>query len=102
MYSLMSDMDRLEELTKLVGRLRYSVEAGEDSLGKETEEDILALSSYFPDSYQIENLLRWAKETNDDSAATKTDLYLKRCFLLAKEEYVELGKVEKDISQLID
>ena len=34
--------------------------------------------------------------------AHKTDLYLKRCFLLAREEYVELGKIEKDIAELID
>jgi len=102
MYSLMSETDRLEELTKLVGRLRYSVEAGETSLERETEEDILTLSSYFPKSYQIETLLDCAKETNNDAAAKKTDLYLKRCFLLVKEEYVELGKVENDISELID
>ena len=101
-YSLMSDTDRLEELTKLVGRLRYSVDAGEISLGNETEEDILLLSSYFPDSYQIETLLHWAKETKSESAAHKADLYLKRCFLLAREEYVELGKIEKDIAELID
>jgi|TARA_B110000263_G_scaffold245382_1_gene254868 hypothetical protein len=99
MYSLMSETDRLEELTKLVGRLRYSVEAGEQSLSKDTEEDILTLSLYFPELYQIKTLLRWAKETNNDSAAAKTDLYLKRCFLLAREEYVELGKVEKDIAE---
>lgn len=102
LYSLMSDTDRLEELTKLVGRLRYSVESGEHSLGKETEEDILSLSAYFPESYKINILLRWAKETKNESAAHKTDLYLKRCFLLAREEYVELGKIEKDISELID
>ncbi|GIS65530.1 MAG: hypothetical protein CM1200mP3_17780 [Chloroflexota bacterium] len=40
-YSLMSEADRLGELTKLVGTLRYSMETGEDTLIKDTEADIL-------------------------------------------------------------
>ena len=98
-YSLMSEADRLGELTKLVGTLRYSMETGEDTLIKDTEADIFALAIYFSETYQINNLLKWAKQKGS-SAADITDLYLKRCFHLSKEEYVQLGEVEAKISSL--
>ena len=99
-YSLMSEPDRLGELTKLVGRLRYAVDSGESILVEETESDIEALSNYLPSSYQIDTLLKWAGSLENNSASI-ADLYLKRCFHLAREEYVELGKIEEDISNLI-
>ena len=99
LYSLMSEPDRLGELTKLVGRLRYAVESKEEGLAVETESDIEALSTYLPSSYQVDSLLQWAVSPEKNSASL-ADLYLKRCFHLAREEYVELGKVEADIAEL--
>ena len=100
-YSLMSESDRLGELTKLVGTLRYSMETGEDTLIKDTETDISALAIYFSETFQINNLLKWAKQKGS-SAADITDLYLKRCFHLSKEEYVQLGEVEAKIASLTE
>lgn len=100
LYSLMSESDRLGELTKLVGRLRYAIEAVEQSLIEETESDIRALGNYFPKTYQIATLLQSARRS-DQKSASLADLYLKRCFHLSREEYVELGKIESDIEELI-
>ena len=100
LYSLMSESDRLGELTKLVGRLRYGLEAGEQSLIEETESDIRALGNYFPTTYQVTSLLQSARQSDQKSAAL-ADLYLKRCFHLSREEYVELGKIESDIEELM-
>ena len=96
----MSESDRLGELTKLVGRLRYAIEAVEQSLIEETESDIRALGNYFPKTYQIAALLQSARRS-DQKSASLADLYLKRCFHLSREEYVELGKIESDIEELI-
>lgn len=98
-YSLMSEADRLGELTKLVGTLRYSMDTGEETLVKDTEADISALAIYFSETFQINNLVRWAKQKGS-SAANVTDLYLKRCFHLSKEEYVKLGEIEAKIASL--
>jgi hypothetical protein len=98
-YSLMSESDRLGELTKLVGRLQYAIESGEGILVEETESDIEALSNYLPTSYQIAALLKWVGSPEENSASI-ADLYLKRCFHLAREEYVELGKIEENITDL--
>ena len=97
LYSMMTEPDRLNELTKLVGRMRFAVESGENSIVKEVESDINALSEYLPETFQIHRLLKWATAVSEESSHI-TDLYLKRCFHLSREEYKELGDIEAQIS----
>ena len=52
MYGLMSDGDKLGELTKLVGRLRFAVEGGEEAMAREAESDIIVLSKLLPENHQ--------------------------------------------------
>ena len=100
LYSMMTEPDRLNELTKLVGRMRFAVESGENSIVKEVESDINALSEYLPETFQIHRLLKWATAVSEESSHI-TDLYLKRCFHLSREEYKELGEIEAQISESI-
>ena len=100
LYSMMTEPDRLNELTKLVGRMRFAVESGENSIVKEVESDINALSEYLPETFQIHRLLKWATTVSEESSHI-TDLYLKRCFHLSREEYKELGEIEAQISESI-
>ena len=100
LYSMMTEPDRLNELTKLVGRMRFAVESGENSIVKEVESDINALSEYLPETFQIHRLLKWATAVSDESSHI-TDLYLQRCFHLSREEYKELGEIEAQISESI-
>ena len=95
-YGLMSDSDRLTELTKLVGKLRFSAESNENSLASEAELDIRLLSNHLPENHQASQIIQWAR-SQDQDAPTLTDLYLKRCFHLIHEEYVKLGQVENEI-----
>tara|TARA_B100001142_G_C14326677_1_gene652567 strand:- start:1620 stop:2348 length:729 start_codon:yes stop_codon:yes gene_type:complete len=99
MYSLMSENDRLTELTKLIGQMRYAIDSGEDKIIDETERDLFVLAAYFTETFQLSKLLSVAKKSGDLSA-TLTDLYLKRCFHLSREEYQQLGEVEDQISKL--
>ena len=95
-YGLMSDSDRLTELTKLVGKLRFSTESNESGLASEAESDIRLLSHHLPENHQASQIIQWAR-SRDEDASTLTGLYLKRCFHLAHEEYVKLGQVENQI-----
>lgn len=99
LYSLMSDSDKLAELTKLVGRLRFAVEGGEPALARETEEDILSLARHFPEGHEIPRLVQAVKARGSRSARL-ADLYLQRCFHLIRQEYARLGEVEKEIQAL--
>ncbi|MCH8108862.1 MAG: hypothetical protein IIB15_01920, partial [Chloroflexi bacterium] len=99
LYGLMSDGDKLSELTKLVGQLRFAVEGGEEALANEAEMDIVTLARLLPESNQISRLIEVTK-ANSARDAKLADLYLQRCFYLLQEEYVKLGEVETEIRTL--
>ena len=101
LYGLMSDGDKLSELTKLVGRLRFSSEGGEEALMREAEDDILVLASHLPEKHHVPQLIDAAK-AGDSRGTRLADLYLRRCFHLIQEEYVKLGQVEAEIKALED
>ena len=101
MYSMMSEADKLGELTKLVGRMRYAIESDEETLVDETEADLTALSSYLPDTFQLPILIEWACKEGQ-RASDIANLYLRRCYHLSLEEYEDLGKVEEQIKALDD
>ena len=96
LYGLMSDQDKLSELTRLVGRLRDAVGSGDLALADETRAEIMALGRHLPDSHQVSRLAE-AASSGGENASQLASLYLQRCFHLMSEEYVKLGQVEEDI-----
>ena len=99
LYGLMSDQDKLSELTRLVGRLRDAVGSGDLALAGETRSEIMALGRHLPESHQVSRLAEAASSGGENSAQLAS-LYLQRCFHLMSEEYVKLGQVEEDIRGL--
>ena len=99
LYGLMSDQDKLSELTRLVGRLRDAVGSGDLALAGETRSEIMALGRHLPESHQVSRLAD-AASSGGENAAQLASLYLQRCFHLMSEEYVKLGQVEEDIRGL--
>ena len=100
LYGLMSDGDKLSELTKLVGRLRFSLDGAESNLVTETEEEIDLLSRHLPQNHNIAQLVAAVK--SGDKGASLADLYLQRCFHLVREEYGKVSEAEERIRQLED
>ena len=96
LYGLMSDQDKLSELTRLVGRLRDAVGSGDLAFAGETMAEITALGRHLPESHQVSRLAE-AAASGGENAAQLASLYLQRCFHLMSEEYVKLGQVEEDI-----
>jgi hypothetical protein len=99
LYGLMSEEDKLGELTKLVGKLRFALEGGEAALSREAEEDIRLLARHLPEIHQVNRLVEVAKASGGHSARV-TDLLLQRCFLLVHQDYIKLGQVEGEIKAL--
>ena len=99
LYGLMSDNDKLGELTKLVGKLRFTVENSEKSLMSEAETDLNLLAKHLPDLHQVPLLIQ-ATKTGGERGMRLADLYLNRCFHLLQQEYVKLGEVEAEIKSL--
>ena len=99
LYGLMSESDRLGELTKLIGRLRYAVDGGEDSLVRETEDEIDLLCRHLPDDLHVPKMVA-AVKADDDRGARLADLYLQRSFHLVREAFAEMGTIDRQIELL--
>ena len=98
-YELMGEQDKLSELAKLVGKLRFASEGSDTSLMKETEDEISTLAKYLPEHYWIPKLVE-TTEMPAASAAILAQLYLERCYKLHEEDYRRLQEVEQEIKRL--
>ena len=96
LYDLMSDQDKLGELTQLVGRMRDAVSTGDFALAGDLQADMVSLGSHLPENHQVARLAE-AAASPDADAGRLANLYLQRCFHLMAEEYVMLGEVEDEI-----
>lgn len=99
MFSLMSEKDRLQELAKLVGKLRFAVEGKDTGLVAETEAEMQAIAHHMPESYQASKIIQAAKQPGA-TGARLTQLYLERCYKLAESDTAGLATVEQGIRDL--
>lgn len=98
-YELMGEGDKLSELSKLVGKLRFATEGSDTRMMKETEDEISTLARYLPEHYRIPRLVQ-ATEMTASAAAMLARLYLERCYKLHEEDYRRLQEVEQEIRRL--
>ena len=100
LYEFMSQADRLSELSRLVGKLRFASEEWEGFYDKvmieEVEAEILLLSTYLPDNYRIMEIVQSARVWAD-SGSVLTQLYLDRCYKLYENNHVEVQEIEGKI-----
>jgi len=98
-YGLMSDSDKLSELSKLIGRLRFAVDGSDDRLITETESEITLVANHLPQSHNIPQLVE-AVKSNDSRSAELADVYLQRSYHLVHEDYTKLTAIEGRIKEL--
>ena len=99
MYGLMSDSDKLSELTALVGKLRFAVDSNEASLIREAETDINLLSRHLNFDHKADRIVEGIKQGTED-ARRLTMLYVQRCYCIVQEDYIMLGNVEEQIAAI--
>ncbi len=95
----MGDRDRLGELSKLMGKLRFAADGSDVRLIGETQEEILTLSKFFPEHYRIARLANVAAMPASIGSLL-AQLYLERCYKLYEEDYRRLQEVEGEISRM--
>ncbi len=98
-YELMGEKEKLEELSKLVVKLRSALECDDQTMLQEAETAIRALARQFPEWYRLEELLESAKDPSHRGAEL-CKLYLERCYKLADEDYAEVQGTEEAIRKL--
>ena len=99
MLSLMSEKDKLSEISKLIGKLQFAVEGKESDQIQETEFEIQNISSYFPEEYKIGSILHLVKN-NSLNSSKLIQLYIERCYKLADNDVDGVLLLDKAIDEM--
>ena len=96
LYELMNDRDRLAELSKLVGTMRFALESQDNALAAETDASLDALARTLPNHYWGERVRKAAGDASGEGARL-AQLYVERCYKLLDEEFAEVAALERAI-----
>ena len=100
-YGLMSEQQKLGELAKLAGQVRYAVDGGDRRQIDDLISEMSRLGQHLPNSYQVDQFIVAA--TRPGTAGRElAALYLDRCYKLASEDYASLAAVDREIQHLRD
>ena len=96
-YALMSERERLGELARLAGMLRYSLDGND----RRQTEDLVArmrlLGKHLPAKYWPDQVID-AASTAGASGSRLSELYIDRCYKLVDEDYASVARIEGEIT----
>lgn len=98
-WALMTEMERIGELAKLTGQLRYAVDGGDEHLIRSTTAMMDRLSSQLPEKYRVAEFLAAARRPGT-AGRRLAELYIDRCYKLGNEEYESLAQLDREIDEL--
>lgn len=99
LYGMMSDKNRLEELSKMVGKLRFAVEGNDYRTGQEVEEEIRILARHLPEEFHVTNIVQSAMDSSAKGAKL-AQLYMDRCYKLCNDDKAAAIELETQIDNL--
>ncbi len=99
LFGLMSESDKLAELARLLGTMRFAAEGGDAGTVDEMSREITTLARHLPDTFQVSSLLAVAKDTSQKGSRL-AQLYLDRCFRLSAEDYSAVQRLDDEIRVL--
>ena len=99
MYGLMSEQQRLAELAKLTGRLRYAVDGQDEVARNEVLNEIRHLDQHLPGKYDLGRFVEVAQQPGQKGARL-AQLYIDRYFKLYDEKYEDVLKIDEEIASL--
>ena len=100
-YELLGTQGRLEELAKLLGKLRFALDGSDLRLLDGTLKEAQNLARLFPGHYRMDTLLDFAK-TPGTRSGLLAQLYLERCYKLVREDLPGLQDLEARIKEQED
>ena len=99
LWSFMSEGDRLAEMGRLLGRLRFAQEGHDTTAITDITAEMTALGRHLPDEYSISALVAAASETSPASVQL-AQLYLDRCYRLSSGDAEQVRRIEEAIRNL--
>lgn len=98
-WLLMTEKERIGELAKLTGQLRYAVEGADEHLRRLTVAKIQQLKRQLPEKYRIDEFLAAAQRPGS-AGRRLAELYIERCYKLSNEEYESLAELDRQIAAI--
>ncbi len=99
LFSFMSERDKLGELSRLLGKLRFAVEGQDSQEAEEVAAEISTLGRHLPENFQVPSLLAVAKDTSQQ-ASRLAQLYLDRCFRLSDGDTSSAADLDQQIRSI--
>ena len=99
LWSFMSEGDRLAEMGRLLGRLRFAQEGNDTEAITDITSEMTALGRHLPDEFSIGTLVAAAVDTGP-VAAQLAQLYLDRCYRLSSGDTEQVRRIEEAIRNL--
>ncbi len=98
-YALMGERERLGELAKMAGLLRYALDGNDKRLADETLATMQLLAKHLQPKYWGDKVVA-ATSTPGERGGHLSQLYIDRCYKLLDEDYAAVGSIEHEIEQL--
>ena len=99
LYSVLSEAERLEELSRQAGRLRYALDGNDRSLAEATRAEMRAIAAYLPEKYHASDLIEAAARPGP-SGARLAELYIERGYKLAADSFEAIAPLDAEIASL--
>lgn len=99
LLDILTDSEKVGRLAKLTGTLRYAVEGHDEQLTQETTETMRKVGRRMPDHYRVDELLA-AAQKRGTAADRLVNLYVERCYSLAREDLGGLKDLDAKIETL--
>ncbi|PZC47438.1 MAG: hypothetical protein C1O27_001385 [Chloroflexi bacterium] len=99
MYEFMSPVERLAELSKLMGKLQFAVAGPDEHMVKETKGELEAIASHFAEHFWMNRLLEAAGSSSSEGRQL-AQLYLDRCYRLVDEDFLKAKAIEEEIGKI--
>ena len=99
LWSFMSEGDRLAEMGRLLGRLRFAQEGNDSTAIAEIIAEMTALGRHLPDEFCIGSLVAAANDTTPNGVQL-AQLYLDRCYRLSSGDTEQVRRIDEAIKNL--
>jgi hypothetical protein len=96
---VLSERDRVGELAKCVGQIRYALDGNDKFLLKQTERSMRRMAESLPEKYRADQLIAAALR-NDETGTRLAQLYLERAYKLLDEDYAAIPPLEQQIREV--
>ncbi|MEE8466098.1 MAG: hypothetical protein V3S68_06425 [Dehalococcoidia bacterium] len=96
LFSFMSESDKLTELSKFLGRLRFAVDGSDQAAADEVGDEITVLARHLPEDFRVGDLLDVARD-NSPKSSELAKLYIDRCFRLSAGDAGAAKELENQI-----